>query len=200
MSENFKGDTSSNTSLESLNKFLQNMYNYANEERNIHPNIFTEQAGLPGKYHYKMYGPDADTSSVRDVWEHANKPYITEWKPSDLAQHWEEVTGEPRSAVWFDTDKRVTDNPVDTLNIRRGNLVDFMAELSHAVQYNRPQSERDSISANAINQIENEMMHEQKYSEDWTHEGTAHLKIEPELWNMLKQKSLMTKVKEWWRK
>ncbi|QDP56906.1 MAG: hypothetical protein Unbinned3849contig1000_38 [Prokaryotic dsDNA virus sp.] len=197
MSENFKGDKSPKTSLESLDKFLKNIYKYEDEEIYGSPNIFTSQAGIPGKYYYKMHGSDVDTSSVRDVWEFANKPYIVEWKPSDLYQHHEEVTGRPANAVWFDTDERITENPVDTLNIKRGNLVDFMAELSHAVQYNRSQDDRDSISANALNQL-NHMMHEQRYGEDWTHEGTAHLKIEPKLWNMLKQKSLMTKLKEWW--
>jgi len=178
------------TTPESFAEFLGNIYTMADE--------YPMQDEYRMTHPYKMRNVDVDTSSVRDVWNYANKPYVKEWNPADLYKHWEEITGEPRSTVWFDTDVN-KENPVDTLNIRKGNLMDFIAELSHAAQFNRPLSTRDSLDAAGESQ-DRLMQDWQKYGEDWTIEGDAHLKIEPELWNMLKQKSLMTKVKEWWNK
>lgn len=175
------------TAAESFSEFLTNLPLMADEYHLQGDNIKTHP--------YKMKNTDADTSSIRDVWEYSNKPYVKEWNPEDLYRFWEEKTGNPKTTVWFDTDLN-RENPVDTVNIRKGNLMDLIAELSHSVQYNKPLSVRDSLDTEVIHQ--NARMQDwQKYGEDWTVEGDAHRKIEPELWDMLKEKTLMTKIKEW---
>ena len=62
-----------------------------------------------------------DTASVRKVWDYANSPYIAQWDIQNLIPSFHMDTA------------RVS--PVDTLQVKRGNLEDLIRELSHGVQY-----------------------------------------------------------------
>ena len=43
------------------------------------------------------------------------------------------------------------------------------------------------------------MDREQRYGEDWTHEGEAHMKIEPELWKMLEKKGFFERFMDYFK-
>ena len=125
-----------------------------------------------------------DTSSVRNVCDYAISPYITQWNVSNLIP-----------SFTMDT-SRVS--PVDTLDVRKGNLEDLIRELSHGVQFDKSHSERQEIAETSLHQYKN-MDREQRYGEDWTHEGEAHMKIEPELWKMLEKKGFFERFMDYFR-
>ena len=125
-----------------------------------------------------------DTASVRKVWDYANSPYIAQWDIQNLIPSFHMDTA------------RVS--PVDTLQVKRGNLEDLIRELSHGVQYNKPYEERQKIAETSWHQYKN-MDREQRYGEDWTHEGEAHMKIEPELWKMLEKKGFFERFMDYFK-
>jgi hypothetical protein len=96
--------------------------------------------------------------------------------------------------VWptFKKGKRAKGEP-DTLNVRHGNISDFVEELSHAIQYNPRKKSgeyrdnistvRDSIRYEAINQMKKHG--KDRYDIPGTVEYEAHKKIAPEIWKEL---------------
>ena len=86
-------------------------------------------------------------SEVYDIWSEGGKPYLDLY--DDTGQDFTpsfKLSGVPR--------KNLLDyatNP-DTMRIRRRDLGDFMAEVSHAIQYNKPQNVRDSMDIENLRQ------------------------------------------------
>ena len=116
-------------------------------------------------------------SILKSYMEKANMPYI---KSSEDA--WPS----------FGKGKREQGEP-DTLNVRPGNINDFIEELSHAIQYNprtkdgeyrdRLGSIRDSLKFSAYNQMKE--YGDYRYIEPGTVEYQAHQEIAPSIWNEL---------------
>ena len=66
------------------------------------------------------------------------------------------------------------------------------------MQYDKPQKERKEIAKTAYYQME-AMQRWQRYSEPWTHEGEAHMTIEPELWKMLEKKPAKYRIMDFFK-
>ena len=118
-----------------------------------------------------------DANILKSYMEKAGMPYIKSYEDA-----WPS----------FKKGKRAKGEP-DTLNVRPGNIDDFIEELAHAIQYNprtkdgeyrdRLGSIRDSLKFSAYNQMKE--YGDYRYIEPGTVEYQAHQEIAPSIWNEL---------------
>ncbi len=110
----------------------------------------------------------SDDANLRPWYE---TPVSTEFEPSGFT---EGLFGKLHPSKW----KQVRGSVPDTLHIRKGNMDDMLAELSHAIQYSKPQEIRDSLDWENSYQYK-ELGDYPRYKTPGTVEFQAHEEIEP---------------------
>ena len=136
-----------------------------------------------------IYKDSDDANILRNYMEKAGMPYIKSYEDA-----------------WptFKKGKRAKGEP-DTLNVRPGNITDFVEELSHAIQYNprtkegeyrdRMGSIRDSLRFEARRQAK--AYRDLRYKEPGTVEYEAHKVIAPSIWQELGNPLLEEIMAKW---
>jgi len=100
--------------------------------------------------------------TIMNIWAENQMPYVVQY-PKDAPMHGGQV-----GRAFYNTSSNFPVHP-DTLNIKEGSISDWIAEMSHAVQYNKPRTVRDSLDV--IGGKQNRMHGEWRYGTKSVKEG-----------------------------
>jgi hypothetical protein len=123
------------------------------------------------------------TEFLDSLWQKGGSPYIKHADPYERPSGWrrawnkgELLWEKPHIRASYKTAK----NAPDTLRIAQGNLDHFLAEMSHAIQFEGPQELKDSLSKANLRQKRKHGDFE-SYGIPGTVEFEAHEEIQPKL-------------------